>query len=219
LVATTESYDKTKTESNIKAQTLNLEARAKLLFQGREGFEIFANLGSDTIDIDILKKYREITISEFRTERRGDFSKATPQEKSNTMGVYLALQMAQRNMNKLQLAFILEAKSLASTEMYSATKGTILWEKINQSLTDLSDRMLEVFQKEEALEIFMSIGGKDGTPPVNPLRPALCSCATNSDYCGWWHSGATCGTASCNYTIGGCGTLLGQDCNGGCQAQ
>jgi hypothetical protein len=215
LVATPDSYDRTKKEPINKAQTLNLEARAKSLFEGKDGFEIFANLGTETSDIQILKKYQEVTASPNRIERRQTFSFGTPLEKGNTMRTHLVFQMAQRDLSKEQLTFISEAISLASPEMYGSTKGTKLWDETHNLLNDLSDRMLNFFQKEDALEIFISLGGKEGTP-IQKNAP-LCSCSGASDYCGWWHNGSSCGRASCRYTIGGCGTLLGSDCDGGCQ--
>jgi hypothetical protein len=215
LTATPDSYDRTKKESPNKAQLLNLEARTKSLFEGKEGFEIFANLGTEAGDIEILKKYQEITASPNRIERRQTFSFGTPLEKGNTMRTHLAVQMAGRELSKEQLTFILEFESLVTPEMYASTKGTEVWEKTHKLLDDIANRMLDFFQKEDALEIFISLGGKEGASLQK--RVPLCSCSGDSDYCGWWHRGSSCGAADCRGTIGGCGTGLGYDCLGGCQ--
>jgi hypothetical protein len=216
LVATPDSYDKSKKESQDKAQLLNLEARAKSLFEGKDGFEIFANLGTDTSGIEILKKYQEITVSPYQIERRQTFSKGTPQEKSNTMKTHLAVQIAQRELNKDQLSFVLEFESLVSPEAYGLSKKSKEWEKLDKSLNEMSDRMLNYFKEDEALLLFISLGGKNGSSK-NSNFGTLCACSMQSDYCSWWRKGSNCGESICDATIGGCGTGLQYDCVGGCQ--
>lgn len=233
-----DTYDRTKDRTPTANFAQSIKARAGTVFSPQEVFEIFATLGGNREDIAMLQKYQDITVSPFRVKRRQDFSKLSPQEKSNTMKTHLILQMAEKSLSKRQLEFILEVLPSVSPELYSAKKGTTERSQFDASLNSLSERVLDFFQKEEAVRIFVSLGGEEGFESTNsatvsakslptPTTTArfektnsaagLCSCATNDDYCGWWHRGATCGGGGpCEVTLGGCGFLLGEDCNGQC---
>lgn len=132
------------------------------------------------------------------------------------MRVHLALQMASRSLNKEQLKFIEEAISLLTPEVYSISKGTTEWSQLDNILNSLKDQMLISFQKEQAFEIFASLGGEKGSPDDTQNLAPNCSCSRQSDYCGWWRSGASCGGGSCRMQVGGCGTMLLYDCDGMC---
>lgn len=214
---TSETYSRETPDKIAKAQQENnlLEAKAKSAFPGRAGFEIFANLSGDATDIQILKEYQQVTSFKYQVERRTAFSRLSVQAKSSTMKIHLALQMANRSLNKGQLEFIEEAVSLFSPEIYDAAKGTVEWKQVNDTLNSLKDRMLISFQKEDAFEIFASLGGEAGSPGQTEQAPN-CSCSGVSDYCGWWRSGATCGGGGCRSQVNGCGTGLWHDCDGMC---
>lgn len=132
------------------------------------------------------------------------------------MRVYLALQMADRSLNKNQSELVSEFIKLLSPEIYSIKKETLEWKQVDSSLNSIKDRSLNYFQKSEAFEIFASLGGKIGNPEgVENLRPN-CSCSGSSDYCGWWRNGASCSGGGCRDQVGGCGTGLLYDCDGMC---
>ncbi len=219
IVATTpEAYDKGNSEKTVQARrdSVLLEFRAKSTFSVREGFEIFASLNGDENDIQLLKQYQTVTSAKYQVERRDSFRQLSNDGKSNTMKVHLALQMANRTFNKSQCEFIAEVLTLFSSEIYSYKKGTVEWNQINISLNSIKDRSLNFFQKEIAVEVFASLGGKTGSPENTENLAPNCSCSGSSDYCGWWRNGASCGGGSCRMQLGGCGTGLYYDCDGMC---
>jgi hypothetical protein len=206
-------YDPAGDRANSKNFAQNVQARAGLIFSPQEVFEIFANLGGNQGDIDLFQKYAKVTASNFAIERRQDFSRLSPQDKSTVMRTHLALQMAKRVLDRRQLDFLLEAFRMASPDLYAAVKGTPEKAKADAALDAFGGRILDYFSKKEGTEILLSLEGEDGGPQG---RPALCSCSTESDYCGWWHSNSSCGGGICQLTIGGCGTLLGYGCDALC---
>lgn len=218
LITTSETYSKESPDKIAKTQQENglLEARAKVAFLGQEGFEIFASLSGDNNDVQNLQKYQLVTAFKYQVERRAAFSNLSIQEKSNTMRIHLALQMANRSLNKEQNEFIVEAMSLINPSIYGVKKGMDEWNKIHESLNFLKDRMMSFFPKEEAFEIFASLGGEKGSTENTEELAPNCSCSGSSDYCGWWRSGASCGGGSCRFQVGGCGTGLWYDCDGMC---
>jgi hypothetical protein len=166
-------------------------------------------------DVLMLQKYQRVTSSAFQVERKNAFRVLSAQDKSEVVRTHLALQMAERHMNKQQLEFAFEAMALFSIDAYRTAMESPQWNELHNRLSSLKDRALVFFQKEDTAEIFASLGGKDGSSDPQNLRPN-CSCSGASEYCGWWKAGASCGGGSCRGTIGGCGTGLLYDCDGMC---
>lgn len=211
-----DAYDKSKDRKTTSDFAQSIQARAETIFSRQEALKIFASLGGNQEDIVMLQKYQSIIDSPFRVKRTQDFSKLSPQEKSNTMKTHLIVQMVEKFLSKKQIEFILELFPLISSESYSAKKGTVERNQTNASLSSVSEKVLDFFQKEEAVRIFTSLGGEEGFEGTESAS-GLCSCSNDSDYCNFWHKGATCnGGGICEVTIGGCGFLLQYDCDGQC---
>jgi hypothetical protein len=212
-----DAYDRSKDRKTTNNFAQSIQARAETVFSRQEVFEIFASIGGNQKDIAMLQKYQDIVISPFRVKRTQNFSNLSAQEKSTMMKTHLVLQMVEKTLNKKQIEYILELFPLISSESYSAKKGTVERRQIDASLSFISEKVLDFFQKEEAVQIFTSLGGEESSEVASNSANGLCSCSMESDYCNFWHKGSSCsGGGICEVTIGGCGFLLQYDCDGQC---
>jgi hypothetical protein len=92
---TADSYSDTDTAKQAAAEqtAILLDSRAKALFQGRERFEIFANLGPTKDDIFMLQKYEDLTpLNDL--QRKEVFRESTAEEKRDLWRVHIALYLA-----------------------------------------------------------------------------------------------------------------------------
>ncbi|MBA3634375.1 MAG: hypothetical protein H0W58_16445 [Acidobacteria bacterium] len=93
-----ESYEKANSEAIAKTrqEASLLQQKARVIFSKQEGFEIFANLGGDTTEIDLLQKYQDISTLSL-SKRKDVFRKVLAKDKSNLWKVHLALNLATRS--------------------------------------------------------------------------------------------------------------------------
>ncbi|HEX8395897.1 MAG TPA: bacteriocin fulvocin C-related protein [Pyrinomonadaceae bacterium] len=228
---TPESYaDNIEKRSIAQQKTTSLQQTSSLVFSKKEVFEIFASLGGDNTDIQLLEKYQQITAPIYQNERRGEFSKASAQEKSNIVRLHFASQIAKRFLNREQLNFISEAISIVSPEFYSAVKGTPEWAKNKVIQESAKERTLNFFSKEDAFNIFASLGGKSCAERKNtksntsnsedPIEESKenCGCHYADDWCGTWSGGTKrCHIGGCETTLFGCGYGMWNECDGLCK--
>jgi rubrerythrin len=213
MSASPDVYDTKKTESSNRLQLMSVEARAKSVFQGREGYEIFANLASDTNDIEIFKNYQEISSIYNLIERKDAFRQSTPVEKSQLWETHLSLKLAGLTNNQDQMNLIVELITLIDSDTYTITEKSEKWKALDEKLSDITKRIHENFSKKEAFEIFARLGGEGSSKSPTPTKQKPnCSCSTRSDYC--W--GDSCLGGSCNGSSRGCGTIYIYECNGMC---
>lgn len=222
-----QSYDSKNLDAGNKAQEQAgvIETKARKLFPAREVFEIFAKLGGNPDDQVELKKYQLLTASPYTSGRRAAFGLFSPKEKSSVMKIHLAYQIATRSLLREQNEFIMNSLFSVSPDFYSFEDGTPERDKVDEILRQINVRILDLFQKKEAYEIFVSFGGRDDTPVRTRSKGGtvenqaqLCSCSTNSDYCSWWYDNAHCeGEYGCLQRRN-CGTFGGYYCNGHCWA-
>jgi len=216
-----ESYEKTNSQVIAKAQqeAMILQQKARVLFSKQEGFEIFANLGGDTTEIESLQKYQYISTFSM-PERKDVFREAVAKDKSNFWKVHLALSLAtQAGLSNEQQKVILEAVTLATPELYLIAQDSSEWgTKVDEPLQSLTKRALKVFSKEVGTEIFSNLGGTKPSSnngeivPIKASRLVTCNCSRDSDWC-YTH----CGGRLCIIPDGGCGTLWAYWCDGVCQ--
>ncbi|HEX8564379.1 MAG TPA: bacteriocin fulvocin C-related protein [Pyrinomonadaceae bacterium] len=227
-----------------------IQQKALLLFSSkREAAEIFAALGGDEADVQLLGKYQQITAPIYQNERRASFSKSSSQDKADVMKIHLASQMAKRPLNKEQLNFISGFISLISPEIYVETKSA----QIKEALASFRERVLNFFSKEDAFVIFASLGGKIGSPNTEAHEPKLlnllqkedafvvfasfgreigiskkstinpepcgCNSTPSQDYCSWWEMNTYCRGGFCASSTWGCGDGLLEECNGVCRSR
>jgi hypothetical protein len=213
MATSSDVYDRTKTDSSNKAQIMSVEARAKSVFQGREGFEIFANLGGDISDIEMLKNYLEISNIYNLIERKDAFRESSPSVKSQLWETQLSLKLAGLSNNQDQMNLIVELIGLIDSDTYNVVEKSEKWKAIDEKLSDITKRIHENFSKKEAFEIFARLGGEGSSKSPTPTKQAPnCSCSTKSDYC--W--GDSCIGGSCAGSNWGCGTVGWYGCNGLC---
>lgn len=219
LLTSSEMYEKDvvgKT-SSAKQSAAFFETRVKASFSNSDAAGIFAEIGGIEPDIPALLRYQSLFNQIYESERRATFQAMNGSEKSDTVRTHLAVQLAQRSLNKEKGELIVEAIHLANSSIYNIRRDSDEWNNIHQTLNSLKDRLLVHFQKEEAVEIFATLGGEKKDPADNGENLAPnCSCSGNSDYCDWWRSGSSCSSSSCRFQVGGCGTLLMYDCDGLC---
>lgn len=223
-----ESYDSKNLYAGNKAQEQAsvVETKARKLFPMKEVFEIFAQLGGNAEDGGKLKKYQLLTASPFFTDRKTIFGGFSPEEKSTLIKIHLAYQLAARSLLKEQNDFIVNTLNLVNPDFYKFEDGTPERNKVDEVLRQISNNILNHFQKKEAFEIFVAFGARSDSPrPIRGKNPTtenqgyVCSCSSNSDYCSWWHSNTYCeGSYSCTQRRE-CGTLGGYLCNGFCWAE
>jgi len=90
-----DSYDITKDRTNVEVNAQSLQARAASVFERKDAFEIFASLGGDKNDVEILQKYQN-TINIFSIpERKAFFRKLSSADMSNLWKVQMAYYLVE----------------------------------------------------------------------------------------------------------------------------
>lgn len=211
-----DSYGKDIEITRAKAQ--NIRAQSSYIFSKQEIFEIFASLGGSKEDIGRLQKYQDTIIPEYGTQRKRIFSQLSVQDKSDVMRTHMIVQMAERYLAIEKLKIMGESIVLCTSEVYlnPSENGK---SRQSPSVKAIFERIKKSFEKEEAMDIFASLGGKDGGLSS---EAGYCRCLSSDDWCAWWGShGSHCvpNSASnpCNpIPLGDCGTWLTESCNGTC---
>lgn len=219
-----------------------LERRIRILFHRGERTEIFDPLTGDSASVRMLQSYQRITELPFASKRRATFRELSPQAKSETFRTHLAAQIAIRSLSKDQVGFIAKGLPLFSDRVYeSGVKSHKEHKGIDDWLRALNQQSLAYFPKEEAADIFASLGGlRDDAVQIKSVflrgpssddafldapeivydEAPICSCSTQSDWCNFWYGhNAYCKERegnSCIGTTGGCGTGMAYECNGVC---
>lgn len=214
-----ESYKKNNSQivEKVQQEAMMLQQKARIVFSKQEGFEIFASLGGDTTDIDMLQSYQYISDFDM-TARKYIFGKALAKDKSNLWKVHLALYLAKHSeLTKEQKKIILEGITLFTPELYKipvkSWSGEI--ETDNEAIQLFTKRAQEVFSKEKGAEVFEKLGGAESQYSRNldeiessMLRADNCGCSRASDWC--WE---TCIGVGCKQTTWGCGTGWSYPCD------
>jgi hypothetical protein len=221
---TPNAYDKNNPEKLEKSRRDGelLGQKAKALFSKQEFFEIFANLGGGTVEINLLRKYLDVSALSV-LERKDVFRKESAQDKSNLWRVHLAFHLAkQSGLNSRQMEIIFEAIIFATPEIYEISRDSSEWRvKVHEPIQLFTIRALEVFSKDEVAEIFSNLGGKkpslrDTIASEDEMIPVgLCNCSRQWADC----SGITFCTGLCEVPNPpyNCGFLDMYVCDGRCQ--
>jgi hypothetical protein len=215
---TPDSYRKNRDTELDGAKSLDLKARGGSIFPRRELFEIFASLGGDKNDIAILGKYQQITLPVYETQRKNLFIALSPQDKSDVIRIHMTGKLAEKGgLTIEQIRITAESIFLCVPEIYLKTgedgKGGS-----SPSVKAIVERIAKGFEKQEAFEIFASLGGESGGPVT---EEGSCLCSTIDDWCSWWGPhGSNCMQNSASHPCTprsiGCGAFLGKGCNGTC---
>lgn len=213
-----DSYDFSKDRTLVQAKILDLNSRLAAIFTKQETFEIFASLGGDKNDIAILSKYQQITLPVYGTQRKSLFIALSPQDKSDVMRIHMIGKLAEKGgLTIEQTRITADSIVICTPDFYSKTgendKGGS-----SSSVKAIVERIAKGFEKQEAFEIFASLGGESGGPAPEEVS---CLCSTIDDWCSWWGPyGSNCmqNSAShpCTPKSFGCGAFFREGCNGTC---
>ncbi len=217
---TPDIYDEKKPQkrTDTQQQANVLEQKIKTLFSRQEGYEIFASLGGTKEDGEILNNYQTVMSSKFSIDRKESFLALAAKEKSVVMKTHLALQSANRNLNKEQIQFVIEILNTLSPELFSQQKNPVEQKKLEGNITIWQEKTLILFEAKDAFEIFYSFGGevkKEGNTSNIQTDP-LCSCSNSADIFSTWQAGSHCETGGCKSRNLGCGWVTLQACTGLC---
>jgi hypothetical protein len=217
---TADSYSDTDTakQAVAEAKAVSLAPRIQALFQGRERFEIFGNLGPTKDDVAILQKYEDLTpLNDL--QRKAVFRKVNAAEKRDLWRVHTALYLARHfDLTASQKNFITDWLDFLTLEVFELSPKDPQWEaKVGKSLSVLTDKVLQAFSKEEAGNLVARLGEpqKEGTTISTEGLPAPemddCGCHRGiGDQC--W--GGECWGNVCRYSDYGCGFGWLLTCNG-----
>lgn len=121
--------------------------------------ELFANIGEDKAEDEILKKYTDISALPL-SKRKAVFRNASSKDKSDLWKTHLALFLVKRpELNEWQRETVLAAMSLATPNWFDVKSGDTAWKaKVGDLLRDLEARILAAFSLEEGARIFATLG-------------------------------------------------------------
>lgn len=223
-IAIPDAYDKNNPEKLEKSRQDGgvVGQKARVLFSKQEFFEIFADLGGGTTEINLLKKYLDISALSV-PERKEVFRNDSANNKSNLWRVHLAFHLAkQPGLNSRQMEIILEVITFATPELYEIPIDSPEWRvKVHEPIQLFTSRALEVFSRNEIVKIFSNLGGKkpslrDNIAPEGGIVPdGLCNCSRQWADC----EGITFCTGMCEVPPGGgggCGFMDWYNCDGKC---
>ncbi len=184
----------------------------------QEAFEVFASLGGNQEDVEMLKKYQNISKFASMGKRKEFFVNSSSAEKSDSWKVHLAYSIVKfPELNKEQKEIILDLISLVKPELYDIEKDSEEWQvKVEKPIQMLSNRALEAFSKEVGLQIFLKLGGETSSTLFSGdkiSRRAQCDCSQGSIPACWYEY---CVNSLCVASDSGCGVLWVSRCNGSC---
>lgn len=164
--------DKAKANEALQALT----RRAHGILPHNEAAEIFANVGGDRDEDEILKKYNDISALPI-PKRKTFFRNGSSKDKSDLWRTHLALFFVKRpEMNTWQKETILTAMALATPGWFEVGSRDPAWKtKVGDVLRSLEDRILVAFSLDEGAKIFATLGDSTdiaNRAPVN-TRPVL----------------------------------------------
>jgi hypothetical protein len=211
-----EDYNLKKDRTNTMAKAQAMEGRAVASFSRQEVYEIFANLESSESDLAILKKYQELTKSPFEIVRRQTFISSSDTDQSSTIRIHLIKSLVEKQLNNSQSEFIVSLLDTLTPKTYkiAQNKKSSEWTEINKKIENWITVIPKIFSEDDAVEIFTSLGGKEGKP--ESLLLPNCVCKINRDFCGVWRSRSNCQGGGCKEANLGCGLLFLENCNGMC---
>lgn len=133
----------------ISSLTLNLSAQSEVSAESNQ-------LQKTKIRGKILQNYIDISSVPIN-KRRKAFSDLSSEDKANAFKLHLALQFVKRpNLTTDQKDIILEGISAVTPDTYDRTKDRKNTESVKQTL---ETRATSIFSRQEAFEIFSSLGG------------------------------------------------------------
>jgi hypothetical protein len=202
-----------RTDEGVQQEIVALAPRIKALFPGKDGFEIFGNIGASQEDVKILQKYRDLISLPSMAERKVKFGELSLIGKSNVWKVQMAIHLAgDFNLTKEQQEFLWRAIGLIKAEIYSITIDNPKDTELKNSLQKFTAEAIELFGREEGAKVFSMIGNelKVETGPNTEIVRPKCNCSHDSDWCWTRCAGNSCDRQSY------CGFIWAWECTGTC---
>lgn len=182
-IITTDSYNKEIPEKRAKyQQEANLlEQKAKAVFPGKEAFEIFASLGGNQEDIEILQKYLNLIAAPTTAKTKKSFEQMASIDKSAVWKIQMTYYLAQdEELNKLQKDFILRMIDFVNPQMFELLKGSSERNKMEETLKGLKGEADNLFSEKKIFLFFSNLGdskkaiSKDAADNSDLARDCTC---------------------------------------------
>jgi hypothetical protein len=211
-------------------------------FPRNQAAEVFASLGGNEAQDELLQKYHDISAQPMR-KRKASFRNAAASDKADLWKTHLALYLARRaDLNEAQKDTILTAMSFATAETFQIPSSDARWKtQVEQPLRSLESRIVALFSKDEGVRVFATLGepevsvGKLEPGTATLLNVSYLNAPDSSPYsrilnrtveqeeifsgdcvCStesdWCWN--WCGGAGCKRSDSGCGTMWAYSCNG-----
>lgn len=220
----TATYDRSTPEKRgkIEQDESVLEERALSVFPSRETYEIFADLGGSSTDLEILQKYEEAISLPTMAQRQKLFRETTPLERSNLWKTQMIYYLATAKFNKAQQDFVLEVIALSTPRAFDFPRGgSASRNEETKTMDALETKAFNLFSKEEVFAFFMNLGihklpvsradQTQGYVIEEPTPSSPCSCR-------WLCFGCfECKSGGCTETPAGCGLFLNSPCTSRCE--
>lgn len=169
-----------KAKANAALQSLARRAHGILSLNQSAG--LFANIGVNQAEDQILRKYNDISALPL-TKRKALFRNVSSKDKSDLWRTHLALFLARRpELNDWQRETILAAMSLATPRWFEVKSSDPDWKlKVGDLLRSLEARILTAFSLEDGAKIFATLGEPTETARRSPAskRPVLLTSIKN----------------------------------------
>lgn len=184
----------------------NINQQALKLFSKSDAIQLLYDLGGKQIDIDLLKKYEEVSVMSLE-DTISSFAKLSPDEKSNLWRLHLTLQLIKSTkLNSNQTEIILDFISFLSAEKYKLSKESSNWNsKVWKPTNNFVKRMKVSFTQTDIAKIFFVLGDieKINSPLIQQVSKPICMCSQHISLCDVL--GSYCGGNICTWMPVGCG--------------
>jgi hypothetical protein len=159
--------EKTKANEALRS----LARRAHGILPLNETAELFVNIGGDTAEDEILRKYTDISALPL-TQRKAAFRNASSKDKSDLWKTHLALFLVKRpDLDDWQRETVLAAMKLATPGWFEVKFGDPTWKAKVDLLGDLQARILATFSIEDGAKIFATLGDPTESAKRTPGGP------------------------------------------------
>lgn len=214
LITGSGNYDPEKPEqiANARRHSIAVERRAKTIFPMNEAIAIFANIGSGNDILSRLKSYRLLGQLNPLCERVSSYVSLSPQSKNDLWKTHFAVSLAvDESFTQNQKTFIVELIDLVDLPVFEEGHDFQLRSKINEKLSSISARAIELFGNSSAARLLASLGPGSSLDGYEETEGGDCGCSTSSNWC----AGECSSLLPCTRK-NGCGTLWLYECNGKC---
>jgi hypothetical protein len=148
----------------------SLARRAHGTLPLHDASELFANIGVNKAEDEILKKFSDISALPLN-KRKAFFRAVSPKDKSDLWRTHLALFLVRTELTDWQRETVLYAMSLATPGWFEVKSSDAAWKsKVGDLLRSLEARILTAFSFEDGAKIFATLGDSTATAKRGPTN-------------------------------------------------